>query len=99
MFHGERALAGHHRGISQHVAIVRHVDIDESLRRPRDFPVTPIGVDRLDVRLDRLLPVAAADVDVGRHVNVVGEAGLKRAEAIRRSQRPLRDEAKLRSHE
>ena len=57
---------------------------------PSDFSITLIGRDRFHVRLDRLLPAAAANIDVRRHVHVVREAGLQVAQAIRRGDRALR---------
>ena len=90
VFHRELALAGHHRGVGQHVPIVRDVDVDETLRRSDDFPVALIGCDRLEVGIDRLLPAAAANVDVRRHMDVVSQARLQSPESIGGGARTLR---------
>ena len=90
LFHREFALAGHHRRISQHMLVVRDVDVDESLRRSDDFAITAIGFDRLDVGIDRLLPAPAPNVDMRRHMDVVGNAGLQCPEPIGRRGRALR---------
>ena len=83
MFHRQIALAGHHRGVGQHVAVVRHINVNETDGRPNDLAIAAIGLDRLHVGLNRLLPAPATNVDVRWHMHVVGEPGLQGAQAIR----------------
>ena len=90
VLHRERALAGHHRRVGQHVTVVRDVDVDESHRRPGDFAIAAVGFDGLDVGVDGLLPAPATNVDVRRHMHVVGEAGLQSAQTIGGGGRTLR---------
>ena len=59
------------------------VNVNETDRRSDDPAIAAIGFDRLHVGLDRLLPAPATNVDVRRHMHVVGEPGLQRAQAIR----------------
>ena len=89
MFHRDFALPRHQRAISQHVAVVRRVDRKQTSGRSDDLPVTLVRLDRFHVRVDRLLPAAAANVDVRRHVNVVRQARLQLAQPVGRRVRAL----------
>ena len=76
-FMRELTLAGHHRGVGEHVSVVRDINVDEAGRWPNDFSITLIGRDRLHVRIDRFLPAANANIDVRRHVHIVRETRLQ----------------------
>ena len=69
---------------------MRDVDVDESHRRPGDFAIAAIRFDGFDVGVDRFLPTSATNVDVRRHMHVVGEAGLQGAQTIGGRGRPFR---------
>ena len=87
---GHFALAGHHRGVSEHVLVVRDIDRQEAFGRPSDFPILPISLDGLEIAIDRLLPAPAPDVDVRWHVDIVCQARLQLAQAVGRSIGALR---------
>mgnify|MGYP001794850160 CR=1 FL=1 len=54
-------------------------------RRPDDIPVAPVGRDGFHIGIDRLLPAPAPNIDVRRHVDIVGAARLQLAPpALRR---------------
>jgi len=69
---------------------MRDVNIQKTLRRSEDFPVTLVCRDGFEIGLDRFQPAAGANVDVRRHMSVVREAGLQIAKAVRRSNRAFR---------
>ena len=75
------AFALHHGGIGQHVVVVGHVEAVRALLGG-DRPVCLIGGDRLFVGDDGLLPTAAADVDVRRHVDQVADPRLQVAKPV-----------------
>ena len=84
MFERERALAGHHGGIREHVPVVPDVVGEKSFRRVGLLAIALVRCDRFQVADDRVVPPPDTNVDVGRHVNVVAEAGLQIAQPIRR---------------
>jgi hypothetical protein len=84
------ALSRHHRGVGQHVAVVRGIDREQTGGRPHDFAKGPIGRHRPHVGLDCLLPAAPANIDVRRHVNVVRQARLQGTQMVRCGVRALR---------
>ncbi len=78
---GRLARAAHHRGIGEHVVVVRDVEaVEAGVGSEGEEPA--VGGDRLAVGLLGLLPVAQPHVDVRRHVDVVREAGLEVAEPV-----------------
>lgn len=64
MVNGELLLAGHHRGVRQHVPVVGVVDQQRARRRAGDRAETTGGLDRLGVGDDRILPAPVANIDV-----------------------------------
>ncbi len=75
------ALAVHHRGVREHVIVVRHVEpVEAGIGRVHS--IDAIGHQRRGVGIDCLLPAAAPNVDVRRHMNEMADAGLQVAQRV-----------------
>ena len=84
MLERDFALTGHHGGVREHVAVMRGINRQQSCGRADDFAKGLVGRDRFHIGIDRLLPAAAANIDMRRHVDVVGQARLEIAQTISR---------------
>ena len=69
--------------------VVSHVDMVEALLR-RLGAIAGIGLNRLGVGQDCILPTAHPHVDVRRHVHQMTQPRLQVAEAVGRRDRSLR---------
>ena len=83
VLNGQFALPSHHRGVGEHVLVMRRINDDQALRWPEDRAVVIVRGDGLDVPFDGFVPAAAADINVGGHVDAVPKGGLQFAQAIR----------------
>ena len=69
---------------------MRDVDIQKTLGRSEDFPVTLVCRNGFKIGLDCFQPTSGANVDVRWHMSVMREAGLQIAKAVRPGDRAFR---------